>query len=521
MHLFELLLALVAASVALALLAERLRLPYAVVLVVGGMALAFVPGLPTVRLDPGLALALFLPPFLQLSAQRTDWQAFRGALRPILLLALGAVLFTALLVAIVARAMVPDMPWSAAIALGAIVAPPDAVAAAAVLKESRIPKSINTVLEGESLLNDASSLVLYRFAVVATMAGTFSWTEAGASFLLSAAGGAVIGWIVGQLAIQLFQQIENSLLETTVSILCGFAAYLGAEQFHVSGVLAAVASGLVIGRNQHRVFSARSRLESNAVWNFVEFVLTSFVFVLIGLQLRELVARLVPFDGWALFRIAASVSAVLIVGRFLWVFPTAWLPRVLFPRGGKRVAAAPTSHVVVVAWAGMRGVVSLAAALALPAAFPYRDLIVFLAFCAILATLVLQGTTLGPLIRLLGVGARGEVGDAVREARLRRKLAAAELDAVVGELSDQRARPAARDLIPEYRARALHAARAVHDTEQEGERRGLRHDVRLRAIAAARALLGEHQLALDTERLRVIEEELDHRETQMRVGDES
>src|ERR687890_1320603 len=204
MAIFEILLGLLAASVALALVARRLNLPLAVVLVIGGMTLALIPGLPTVDLDPQLALVLFLPPLLQASAYRTDWPAFRSNLRPILLLALGAVVFTALVVAAVAKLLVPDLPWAAAVALGAIVAPPDAVAATSVLKNFRIPKRIVTVLEGESLLNDASSLVLYRFAVVATMAGTVSFGEASLSFVLAAAGGAAVGWIVGRAAMWIF-----------------------------------------------------------------------------------------------------------------------------------------------------------------------------------------------------------------------------------------------------------------------------------------------------------------------------
>src|SRR3712207_2945090 len=213
MEIFEVLLGLLAASVALALLARRLQVPLAVVLVLGGLALALVPGLPTVHLDPQLVLALFLPPLLQASAYRTDWPAFRSNLRPILLLALGAVLFTAPGGAAVAKLLVPDLPWAAAIALGAIVAPPVAVAATSVLKNFRIPKRIVTVLEGESLLNDASSLVLYRFAVAATMAGTVSFGEASLSFVLAAAGGTALGWAVGRAAMWVFTHLEGTLLD--------------------------------------------------------------------------------------------------------------------------------------------------------------------------------------------------------------------------------------------------------------------------------------------------------------------
>src|SRR3712207_4968190 len=302
MHTFEVLLGLLAACVALALVARRLRVPLAVVLVLGGMALALVPGLPTVELDPQLVLALFLPPLLQASAYRTDWPAFRSNLRPILLLAVGAVLFTAFVVAATAKLLLPDLPWAAAVALGAIVAPPDAVAATSVLKDFRIPKRIVTVLEGESLLNDASSLVLYRFAVAATMAGAISFGEASLSFVLSAVGGTAVGWAVGRAAMWIFTQLEDTLLDILVTFLAGFAAYIAAEHLHVSGVLAAVACGLVLGQQQHAAFTAQTRLESGAVWSFVEFVLTALVFILIGLQLRDIIARLEDYDPWQLAR---------------------------------------------------------------------------------------------------------------------------------------------------------------------------------------------------------------------------
>src|SRR5919112_5285984 len=316
MAIFEILLGLMGACVALALVARRLNVPPAVVLVLGGMVLALIPGLPTVNLDPQLALVLFLPPLLQASAYRTDWSALRFNLRPILFLALGAVMFTAAAVAVTAKLLVPDLPWAAAVALGAIVAPPDAVAATSVLKDFRIPKRIVTVLEGESLLNDASSLVLYRFAVVATMAGTVSFGEASLSFVLAAAGGTVVGYLVGRAAMWIFARLEDTLLDILVTFLAGFAAYIAAEHLHVSGVLASVACGLVLGQQQHAAFTAQTRLESGAVWSFVEFVLTALVFVLIGLQLRDILARLEDHDPWHLAGLGLAVSTALIISRF-------------------------------------------------------------------------------------------------------------------------------------------------------------------------------------------------------------
>ena len=255
------------------------------------------------------------------------------------------------------------------------------------LKNFRMPKRLVVVLEGESLLNDASSLVLYRFTVGATLAGEVSLGEASVSFVTSAVGGLVVGYVVGRVAMWIFNHLEDTLLDILVSFLAGFAAYLVAEHIHVSGVLAAVACGLVLGQQQHAAFTARTRLEMMAVWGFVEFVLTALVFVLIGLQLRDILERLEQYDPIQLAGLGIAVSAALIVSRFAWVFPATWLPRVLWPALSERDPLPHWSHSVVLSWAGMRGVVSLAAALALPPSFPERDIILFLAFCAILATL--------------------------------------------------------------------------------------------------------------------------------------
>src|SRR4051812_7020586 len=402
MDLVEALLALVAACIGFALLARRLALPYAVILVLGGMVLAFIPGLPEIRLNPELALAFFLPPLLQSSAWRTDWRAFRHNLRPILALALGAVLFTAFCVAGVMRLLLPEMPWSVAIALGAIVAPPDAVAAEAVLSRLRLPKRIVTVLQGESLVNDASSLVLYKLAVAAAVASTSVMPTQGAiSFLALGAGGIGIGWVVGKLTIEAFRRLDDPMLEVTTSFLAAYAAYLAAEAAGVSGVLSVVTAGSLMGRAQHVLLSSRSRLGAQAVWGFVEFILNSLVFSLIGLQLSHVLARIADRGIEQLLMLGLAVSATVIVARFLWVFPASWLPRQV-PQIRKVDPLPPWQHSVIISWAGMRGVVSLAAALALPFEVPERDLLVFLAFCAILATLVLQGTTLEWLIRKLG-----------------------------------------------------------------------------------------------------------------------
>ena len=511
MLIFELLLGLLALSLILALVAQRLRIPLAVALVLGGMALALVPGLPEITLAPELALALFLPPLLQMSAYRTDWPTFRSNLRPILLLAVGAVIFTAVVVALVAKWLLPSLPWGAAVALGAIVAPPDAVAAASALRELKLPRRVVVVLEGESLLNDASSLVLYRFAVGATMAGSFAWGQGLASFVLAGAGGAAIGWVIGRIAIWVFTVLADTLHDIAASVLAGFAAYLLAESLHVSGVLAAVACGLVLGRSQHHAFSARTRLESAAVWDFIEFVLTALLFMLIGLQLRGIVTRLDGYDVGRLALLAGVLSATLIVSRFLWIVPMAWIPRWLSRRVREDDPLPPTAELVVTAWAGMRGVVSLAAALALPLRFPGRDIIVFLAFCAIFTTLIVQGTTLGPLIRRLGVTADDDEDGTTAQSALRREASEAALATVEDQVAQHG--DVAEELVDEFRGRAEQAARDDEAGDEEVDRRDRQQRLRLEALESARATLAGGD---DEGAGRALIEELDLEEERIR-----
>ena len=512
MTLVEVLVGLVASCVVLALLARAVRVPPAVALVFGGVALALIPGIPEVEFDPHIALALFLPPLLQVSAFRTDWDAFRLELRPILLLALGAVLFTAAIVAVTAHALVPGLPWAACVALGAIVAPPDAVAATAVLKAVRIPRRLMTILEGESLLNDASSLILYRFAVSATAVASVSVGDAGVAFVLSSIGGAAVGWVVGRGIIMATRALADTLLEIAAIVLSGFVAYMAAEYLHLSGVLAAVTCGLVFGRHQHAAFSARTRVESAAVWNFIEFLLTGLIFILIGLQLRAVVERLQQ-GVLALATVAIAVSAALVISRFVWVFASSAFARLLPARLRLRHATMPPQYLTVISWAGMRGVVSLAAALALPIGFPGRDLIVFLAFCAILVTLVLQGTTLGWLIRWLGVASVSKEHAAIDEAKVRRAGADAALAAVEHRLFHGRVmgQPDA-DMLREFRRRAETTRLMEENAGLMARRNVARLELELEAVQVARGAMLQHARTIDGEVLQLIIEELDFEE---------
>lgn len=480
---------LMAACVALAVLARFLRLPYAVVLVLAGIGLAFAPGVPRVALSPELALAFFLPPLLMASAYRTDWHAFRRNIRAILLLAVGFVIFSSFAMGLLARWLLPELPWAAAIALGAILAPPDAVSAGAVLGRLNLPRRIVTVLEGESLMNDATALVLYRMAVVAAVAGFGSPAAAAGTFLLLAVGGIAVGWATAWVMLWAARRLDDTLLETALSFIAAYGAFLLAEELHLSGVMATVTCGIVVGRQAHTRFSARTRLEARVVWDFVEFVLTSLVFILIGLQLNAILGELEGRSAWELAWLALLVSLALILVRFLWVFPATYLAR-LVPHIRRHDPSPPWQQVFVIAWAGMRGVVSLAAALALPEGFPERDLIVFLAFCAILATLVVQGTTLEWVARRLGLVVPGHPdGVSPEEAAARHAAAQAMLEAMERRAADLLYGPMAQDMLAEFRDRAGHLHRVARGGGAARAERAARRALRLEALEAARRVV--------------------------------
>jgi CPA1 family monovalent cation:H+ antiporter len=406
----ELIAGLLACAVALGWLARKLNVPYPIALVVGGAALGFLPFGPKVELEPNLVLVIILPPVLYVAALRTSWRDFKRNIRPITLLAVPLVIVTTAVIAGVMKMLVPDMPWAVAFALGAIVSPPDAVAATAVLNRLRIPTRVVTILEGESLVNDATGLVLYKFAVAAALTGAFSLPDATVQFFVVAVGGILLGMLLGRLFVAIHVWLHDSLIEILLSLLLPYVAYLTAEAMHVSGVLAVVAAGLVRARYAPEVFSAESRIQVQAVWNTFEFLMNCVAFILIGLQLNGIVAGIqsVPKEqlGW----LALAVCLTAVATRFLWVFPATYLPRLLNPALRAHDPYPSWRPVTIVGWCGMRGIVSLAAALALPlaladgSAFPNRNLVIFLAFVVIFFTLVVQGLTLAPLIKLLGQG---------------------------------------------------------------------------------------------------------------------
>lgn len=426
-HVIETFLGLLVAVAAVAVLARRLEVPYPILLVIGGLGLALIPGLPRVRLNPELVFLFFLPPLLYPAALFTSWRDFRANLGSISLLAIGLVLFTTVVIAWVAHVLT-GMPWAAGFVLGAIVSPPDAVAATAIAQRLRLPRRIVTILEGESLVNDATALVAYRFAVAAVLSGSFSLAGASARFLVAGAGGVLFGLLIGWVVGKIHTRLDDPPVQVTISLLTPFAAYLPADRAGLSGVLAVVTTGLYLGWRAPEIVNARMRLQSFPVWGMVVFLLNGLIFILIGLQLPEVVENLAARPKGELAWHALAISAAVIAVRMAWVFSAIWLRRIFCTSPQDKHP--DWRNVVVVAWTGMRGVVSLAAAMALPVTlpngspFPGRDLILFLTFSVIFATLVLQGLSLPAIIRWLKVEDDGASDKEEREARLKANEAA-------------------------------------------------------------------------------------------------
>ena len=392
---------LLVAIAAMLALAPVLRVPYPILLVIGGLVLGFVPGMPELDLPPELVFFGVLPPLLYVSAFVTSLRDLRANARHISMLAIGLVVATTAGVAVVAHAFVEDLPWASAFALGAIVSPTDPLAATSIARRLGVPRRYVAVIEGESLVNDGSGLVLYRLAVAAVLTGTFSAWEGAVLFVVTAVGGVAVGLAVGWLVRQVRRRVNNPPAEVTLSLLTGYLAFLPADLLGVSAVLAAVTAGIYLGWYTPELTTSEVRLQSRAVWEIVQYLLNALLFVLIGLQLPLIVDALSDVPAWQLVGWAAAVCLTVIAVRFAWIF--------LLMAAPKRLRGQPAwwRGATFVSWAGMRGAVSLAAALALPlttdagASFPGRDLIIFLTFTVILATLVGQGLTLPMLIRFL------------------------------------------------------------------------------------------------------------------------
>jgi Na+/H+ antiporter len=398
---YEFLVLLLVAIVVLELLARRLHLPPAAAFIIGGITLALSPGVPTFSIDPDLVLVIFMPPLLMNGAYFTVWREFRENVTGIMLLALGAVAFTTFAVGIVTKQLVPGLPWALCFALGAIVSPPDAVAAGAILERLSLPSRLGALLQGESLLNDASGLVIFRFAVAAALTGAFSVPAAIGQFFVLTIGGIAFGFLVAWIGIFVIRRLRDSELIITSSLLLAALSYVGGESLHVSGVLATVTTGLVFGRRQHEVFSAATRIRAQAFWKVLVFLLESILFILIGLSLRGVLARM----GAAQSLLAPIFGVIVAVfgSRVIWMFGSDVLRRGARLLGYGGGSDPSLSMATVMSWAGMRGVVTLAAALSLPVSLTGRHFILVASFSVILVTVLLQGTTLAPLIRLLGL----------------------------------------------------------------------------------------------------------------------
>jgi CPA1 family monovalent cation:H+ antiporter len=426
------LLLLAGGAIAVAAVARRKGWPAPLLLVAAGLLVS--PLVPAVPLQPELVLFVFLPPLLYSAALDSSYLRLRDVKRAVALLSVGLVVFTAAVVGFVVHLLLPDLPLALAFALGAIIAPPDAVAAVAVGRRLGLPRRALTILIGESLFNDATALTLYRVAIGAAVGGTVDLLEGVGEFLYAAAGGVLIGLVLAFAFAWLFQRTRDSLVENTLMLLIPFAAYLAAESVHASGVISVVIVGLYLGNRMHlRGFG--TRLVSDAVWKVTDFFLETIVFALIGLQLVTVIEGITGYSPWQVAGYAAAVLAVTIVSRFAWVFAATSLIQ-LFRKGDKQPTRQQT---VILGWAGMRGVVSLAAAFAIPPDIPVRDraMLLFLTFTTVIGTLLIQGTTFPTLIRRLGVSSEREVyEDRLAEAAAQQaalEAGTAELERLVAE----------------------------------------------------------------------------------------
>jgi len=440
MVLQELFVALVLCAVAFAWAARQLRVPYPVMLVAGGGMLGFVPELPPLQLDPDLVLAVFLPPVLYAAALTTSWRDFKHLGGSIGALATGLVVVTTVGVGLAIHWLIPTLPWAVALAFGAIVSPPDAVAATAILGQMRIPRRLIVVLEGESLVNDASGLLLYKFAVVAAVTGAFSWLDAARDFVWIAGAGIALGLALGRLYVWIQRPLRDPLVEVLLSLTLPYVAYLVAEKIGASGVLAVVVAGLVRARFAPQMISPETRLLTMTLWNAIVFLFNALIFIIIGMQLRPMIGTIEHHDVWQILGYTAVFTATAVAVRLIWVFPGSTIGRVL-NRWRHPVGSPPTRQEKLVAgWCGMRGLVSLVAALALPhtlasgAAFPERHLLIVLVFAFVATTLLLQGLSLAPLVRWLGVAA--DPAEDVEEVQARSAMAHAALAEVNRRATD-------------------------------------------------------------------------------------
>ncbi|RFM30322.1 Na+/H+ antiporter [Deminuibacter soli] len=427
----------------LAMLSEKLRISYPILLVLAGLGISLIPNIPHVSLSPDIVFIIFLPPLLYAAAWNTSWNDFWRYKRPIFMLAFVLVLFTATTIAFVAHAIIPDFSLALGFLLGGIVSPPDAIAATTVLQGLKIPKRITTILEGESLINDASSLIVFRFALATVFTGQFVLWQAEVNFFTVSLGGIAAGLLLGNVIYLVHRFLPTTpAIDTAITLISPYLMYIAAEHFHCSGVLAVVAGGLFSSFCSHRVFNYSTRLQSTSVWSTLVFLLNGIVFILIGLQLPDIIKSLEGYSITAVIGYAVIISLLTIVIRIIWVFPGAYLPRI-FSKRVRAVEERPSwKSVFIVAWSGMRGVVSLASALSIPLtlnngqSFPHRNLILFITFIVILVTLVLQGLSLSFLVKLMNVEEEAGDSESQQQKAIRLRMATAVMDFIESEYAD-------------------------------------------------------------------------------------
>jgi monovalent cation/hydrogen antiporter len=522
-----LILGLCVALPALAVAARFLDLPYPIVFVLGALLLGVLPGVPQVELDPELVLVIFLPPLLYVAAFMSDLRALRSYARALSMSAIGLVLFTIVLVALVGHEVV-GLSWPVSFALGAVVSPTDPAAATTIARQLNVPRRLINLIEGESLVNDAAALIAYRVAVAAAIGGTFSLADASVEFVVAVLGGIAIGLLVGAVVAEIRRRLDDVPVEVTISLFTGFAAYLPAEALGLSGVLAAVTAGIYLGWLAPQISSPRMRMEGWAVWEFVSFLLNGVLFVLIGLQLPDILDAVSDIEAGTVFGYAAAIVAAVIGARFLWLFTTPYLIRALDRRPSQvelRVGAAPRT---IIAWAGMRGGVTLAAALSLPLqtdagnAFPDRELVIFLAYCVVLFTVLVQGLTLPALIRRLGVGDDGAEEQAEEHAA---RIAAAEaaLDALARLRDEEWTRTESVDRLAglyRFRRRRFTALRGDIDDDGGIVDQSIAYQrVVLEVITAQREVLVRlrNQGEISADAMRKVESDLDLEESRLEI----
>jgi monovalent cation/hydrogen antiporter len=521
MAVFELVIALLLVGAVLAAGARRLNVPYPALLALGGAGLALLPNVPSVTLDPQLALALFVAPVLLDAAYDASPRDLKRYWRAVASLALITVGLTVAVVAVVARWAVPTLPWAAAIALGAIVAPPDAAAATTVLRQLHPPHRVLVILEGESLFNDATALIIYRLAVVAAVTGTFSGWSVVPMLTAVAIGSIVLGAVLSRLMLIASARIEDVATSVVVQFLSTFGVWILAERIGLSGIITVVVYAILIAREAPDLIPARLRIPSYAVWEVVVFVLNVLAFILVGLQLKPILRRLDTEELITYTAVAAAVCGAVILVRIIWVMAYVTVARWNAARRGSLTEESPAFRTAaVVAWCGMRGTVTLAAALALPDAFPYRDLILFTAFFVVLGTLVIQGMTVRPLMRKLALHDDGSVDREVELARA--ETARAALDAVDHAEGEEAMVQLLRRKYQDRIRRAERSAKGLPATE--GGRESDFTAAQRRAQAAERRILFDlrAQGVIGDDAFHRVEEELDwaemHREGMARGG---